>query len=159
MSGVFECRPMHVFFVFYAFLFVGESYYQIILLFTSVVVYAWQGLWVSRPITHSPTRWHFGEWQRVVVTGNAGSVGPSTLVNNATSLLLHSSTASVTPMPAQRCSRDITLWHNTHLLSALLPSKDETPTQFWSTVDGGPMLGQHCQEGGGIMGGSRCMCS
>ena len=31
---------MHVFFVFYAFLFVGESYYQIILLFTSVVVNA-----------------------------------------------------------------------------------------------------------------------
>ena len=34
----------------------------IILLLISVVVYAWQGLWVG--ITHSPTRWHFGEWQR-----------------------------------------------------------------------------------------------
>ena len=35
------------------------------LLSISVYVHAWHGLWI---VTHSPTRWHVGEWQRVVVT-------------------------------------------------------------------------------------------
>ena len=59
-----------------------------------------QSIVVSRPITHSPTRWHFGEWQRVVVTGNAIECWA---VNAVITLSSTASSASVAPMPAQHC--------------------------------------------------------
>ena len=59
-----------------------------------------QSIVVSRPITHSPTRWHSGEWQRVVVTGNAKECWPVNAVITFSSI---ASSASVAPMPAQRC--------------------------------------------------------
>ena len=89
----------------------------IILLLLSVVVYAWQGLWVSRPITHSPTWWHLGEWQRVVVTGNARSVGPSTLLSH--SWVLPAPPASRQCRLSAVSAGLTTLWqHFLHLLSA-----------------------------------------
>ena len=81
---------MHVFLVFDEFLFVGESYYSVIYKCCCAVPLLCMPDKVCElvSLTHQRADTLVSDNERVVVTGNARSVGPS---------------ASVAPLPAQRC--------------------------------------------------------